>query len=131
MNILITLPKYFLDKIISGEKIYEMRKCVPNNFRLGEDGFFVVEKGTDQVKCWCRVDNVFPMRINEDTAHLWCDDLCVTSEFILNYAPKAKYVWLWEIGKVVLLKNLCRDSLQVERNPLLFAYCPRSYGEPF
>ena len=42
MNILITLPKYLLDKIISGDKIYEMRKCMPNNFRLVEDGFFIV-----------------------------------------------------------------------------------------
>ena len=131
MNILITLPKYLLDKIISGEKIYEMRKCMPNNFRLGEDGFFIVEQGTDQVKCWCRVDSAISVTMNKFLSHRFSDDLCVSSEFILNYAPDGNHVCLWEIGKVVELKNLCRDSLQVERNPLQFAYCPLSYGEPF
>jgi len=48
MNILITLPKNLLEKILSGEKKYEMRKCLPKNMKLGEDGFFVVEKGTDE-----------------------------------------------------------------------------------
>ena len=56
MNILITLPKDLLEKIISGEKKFEMRKCLPKNMRIGEDGFFVVEKGSDEVRCWCRVD---------------------------------------------------------------------------
>ena len=58
MNILITLPKNLLEKIISGEKEFEMRKCLPKHMKIGEDGFFVVEKGTDDVRCWCRVDDV-------------------------------------------------------------------------
>ena len=44
MNILITLPKDLLEKIISGEKEFEMRKCLPKHMKIGEDGFFVVEK---------------------------------------------------------------------------------------
>jgi hypothetical protein len=44
MNILITLPKNLLAKILSGEKRYEMRKSLPKNMKVGEDGFFVVEK---------------------------------------------------------------------------------------
>lgn len=58
MNILITLPKHLIDKILSGEKEFEMRKCLPKKMKIGEDGFFVVEKGTDNVRCWCRVDEV-------------------------------------------------------------------------
>lgn len=131
MNILITLPKYLLDKIISGEKIYEMLKCMPNNFNLGEDGFFVVEKGTDQVKCWCRVDSAITISINRLLSHRFSDDLCLSSEFILNYARECNHVCLLEIGKVVELVNVCRDSLHVDRNPLQFAYCPLSYGESF
>lgn len=131
MNILITLPKNLLDKILSGEKRYEMRKCMPNNLRLGEDGFFIVEKGTDKVKCWCRMDSAISMTMNEFLSQWWSDDLCVTPDFILNYAPEGKDVWLWEIGKVVELKNLCRDSLQLKKNPQQFAYCPLSYGESF
>ena len=56
MNILITLPKHLLEKITSGEKQFEMRKTLPRHMKIGKDGFFVVEKGTDEVRCWCRVD---------------------------------------------------------------------------
>lgn len=131
MNILITLPKNLIDKIISGDKKLEMRKCMPNNMILGEDGFFAVEKGTDKVKCWCRVDAAINTGITAKEAELFSDDLCVTPQFILDYASIGKDVWLWEIGKVVEFPNLCRDSLQVERNPQQFAYCPLSYGESF
>lgn len=58
MNILITLPKDLIAKIVSGEKRYEMRKCLPKHMKIKEDGFFVVEKGTDEVRCWCRIDDV-------------------------------------------------------------------------
>jgi hypothetical protein len=40
MNILITLPKNLLEKIISGEKEFEMRKCLPKHMKIGE-GFTV------------------------------------------------------------------------------------------
>lgn len=131
MNILITLPKHLLDKILSGEKKYEMRKCLPKNMKLGEDGFFVVEKGTDEVRCWCRVDSVIHTGMNAYVAERFSDDLCVTPQFILNYAPVGKDVWLWQIGKVVELQDLCRKSLVVDKNPQQFAYCPLSYGESY
>lgn len=131
MNILITLPKNLIEKIISGEKKFEMRKCLPKNMKLGEDGFFVVEKGTDKVRCWCRVGSVIKTGMNADLAELYSKDLCVTPRFILDYAPVGKNVWLWQIGKVKVLQDLCRDSLFVDKNPQQFAYCPLSYGESY
>ena len=65
MNILITLPKDLIEKIISGEKVYEMRKCLPKNMTIGVDGFFVVEKGTSDVRCWCRVDKAIDFAKNQ------------------------------------------------------------------
>lgn len=131
MNILITLPKHLLDKILSGEKKYEMRKSLPKKMKIGEDGFFVVEKGTDNVRCWCRVDSVIHTGMNAYVAERFSDELCVTPEFILNYAPVGKDVCLWQIGKVVELRDLCRDSLGIDKNPQQFAYCQLSYGESY
>ena len=130
MNILITLPKRLIEKIISGEKKFEIRKCLPKNMKLGEDGFFVVEKGTNEVRCWCRVDYIINTGMNIHIAEYYSTDLCVTPEYIVNYA-KSKYVWLWQIGKVVELQDLCRESLFVDKNPQQFAYCPLSYGESY
>lgn len=131
MNILITLPKDLLDKIILGEKKFEMRKCLPKNMKLGEDGFFVVEKGTDEVRCWCRVDGYKEGNMTKGLSRKFSKDLCVTPQFILNYAPVGTKVYLWEIGKVIAIECLKRDSLCVDKNPQQFAYCPLSYGESY
>ena len=133
MNILITLPKNLIEKIISGEKRYEMRKCLPKHMKIGEDGFFVVEKGTDIVRCWCRVDKIMTLNLvmTEKIAKGLSNDLCVSPQFILNYSRTGNDVRLWEIGKVNKLQDLCRDSLFVDKNPQQFAYCPLSYGESY
>lgn len=133
MNILITLPKNLINKIISGEKKFEMRKRIPKNMKLGEDGFFVVEKGTDEVKCWCRVDKVttLDLTITEKMAKGLSKDLCVSPKFIIDYASVSTKVYLLEISKVVITEDLCRNSLGVDKNPQQFAYCPLSYGESY
>lgn len=130
MNILITLPKNLLEKIITGEKKYEMRKFLPRQMKIGEDGFFVVEKGTDEVRCWCRVDNAKDTYIDHYSAGWFATRLCVSEEYIEKYAI-GKKVYMWEIGKVIAIECLKRDSLFVDRNPQSFAYCPLSYGESY
>lgn len=129
MNVLITLPKQLIDKIISGEKKYEMRKWFPKFMRLGEDGFFVVEKGTDKIRCWCRVEYCFKMYGCHCEGWLF-SRLCVSKEYIRKYS-KGKQVYLWRIGKVKVFESLKRDPLLIKRNPQQFAYCPLSYGESY
>ena len=116
---------------MSGEKQFEMRKCKPKMMKVGEDGFFVVEKGTDEVRCWCRVDEIREMIMTEAIAVCYSKCLCVTPQFILNYAPIGTKVYMWGIGKMIKLQDLCRDSLCVDNNPQQFAYCPLSYGESY
>ena len=130
MNIIITLPTHLLTKIISGEKVYEMRKCIPNLMRIGEDGFFVVEKGTDDVRCWCRVDEVLNTYIDHNEAERFASRLCVSADYIEKYAND-KMIYLWKIGKVIAFDSLKRESLYVDRNPQQFAYCPLSYGQSY
>lgn len=131
MNVLITLPQDLIKSIISGDKTFEMRKCKPKMMKVGEDGFFVVEKGTDEVRCWCRVDQAREVVMTEQLAIEYSRFLCVTPEFVINYAPAGTKVYLWGIGKVKKLQDLCRDSLIVGKNPQSFAYCPLSYGESY
>lgn len=130
MNILITLPRHLIDKIMSGRKQFEMRKCLPKHMEIGEDGFFVVEKGTDKVRCWCRVDNAYETEIKWCNLPLLSLQLCVTEEYIRKYA-NGKKVYLWKIGRVIVLESLKRESLIVDKNPQQFAYTPLSYGESY
>lgn len=130
MNILITLPKNLLEDIISGKKKFEMRKCLPKHMKIGEDGFFVVEKGTNDVRCWCRVDAVLETYVDYYSAGWFATRLCVPYEYVGRYA-NGKKVYIWKIGKVITIECLNRNSLFVDRNPQQFAYCPLSYGESY
>ena len=131
MNILITLSKELINEILSGNKKFEMRKCIPKNLKIGEDGFFVVEKGTDLIRCWCRVDSIIEVRMTEEKAIYYMGSLGVTQQFILEYAPSGTRVYLWEIGKTKKFYSLHRSVLIIDRNPQQFAYAPLSYGESF
>ena len=130
MNVLITLPKNLIDCIIEGEKIFEMRKSLPKLMRLGEDGFFAVEKGTSNVRCWCRIDTVYRTYIYDYSMSWLVSRLCVDKNYIERYAA-GKKVYLWKIAKVIELSDLDRSSLFVDRNPQQYAYCPLSYGESY
>lgn len=130
MNVMITLPRDLIEKIIFGEKEFEMRKSVPKNMIIGQDGFFVVEKGTKEVRCWCRVDAVMETYIDHYSAGWFASRLCVPEEYIEKYA-NSKKIYLWKIGKVIEFECLCRESLMVDKNPQQFAYCPLSYGESY
>lgn len=129
MNILITLPKHLIDRIISSDKLYEMRKTLPKLMRIGEDGFFAVEKRSNKVRCWCRIDCIYGTFIDTNNASWFAERLCVNKEYIDRYAA-GKRIYLWKIGKVIELSDLNRDSLYVDKNPQQFAYCPLSYGQP-
>lgn len=107
-----------------------MRKVCPRLMKIGEDGFFAVEKGTSNVRCWCRVDDVRETYMNYYTAMLYVSRLCVSEGYISRYAGSQK-VYLWKIGKVIELSDLDRGSLFVDKNPQQFAYCPLSYGESY
>lgn len=130
MNILITLPKNLIEKIISGEKKFEMRKCLPKNMVIRKDGFFVVEKGTNDVRCWCRVDGYIYTFMHYFNSKCYSRLLKVPEGYIQKYA-NGKKVYLWKIGKVIEFECLCRDSLFVDRNPQQFAYTPFSHGESY
>ena len=129
MNILVTLPRELITKIITREKRYEMRKSFPERMDVCAEGFFVVEKGTDEIKCWCRVDEVLYTYIDDYTISKLPSMVCVPEEYIRQYG-RGKMVYLWRIGKVITFENLKRSSLKIYRNPQQFVYCPGSYGEP-
>lgn len=119
MNVVITLPRDLIDKIINGRKWYEMRKSFPYRFRDG-DGVFVIEKGTDIVRCFFRVIDFIP--IDPDFAFLHAERLGVSAEYVKNYVKNAKRVYLWRIGHVTALSNWKRSKLGIDNNPQSFAY---------
>lgn len=130
MNVVITLPKNLISSILQGEKKFEMRKNFPMSLTVGSDGFFVVEKGTNSVHCWCRVKRIHAIKLTPELAYNLAPSLCVSPEYILKYQSIGLYVYLWEIDMVVHLPNTSICSLGVSKNPQNFAYCYNSCGIP-
>lgn len=130
MNVVITLPKDLITAIMEGRKKIEARKVFPKHLRLGEDGFFCVEKGTKNVLCWCRVD-IF-LELKEPCDSFWGKYgiyLAISREWFESYMNGGS-VKLWGIGQVKKFeKPLSLDKdLFVDRAPQSFAYTPLSHG---
>ena len=133
MNIVITLPKPLVIAIIEGTKTFEMRKCLPKHMKVGEDGFFVVEKGTKRIHCWCRVDEIQTVSGFFSLTKDICKKLAVSQQYVDNYRSGARFIYLWRIGKVIRFENgaVALNDLLVDRAPQSFAYCPLSFGESY
>lgn len=124
MNVVITLPRVLIDKILSGEKKLEMRKGMPFRF-LGTDGFFVIEKGTDNIRCFCVVDDYLsphPMG-----CEVWAAALGVSKDYVRNYCKNAKRIWLWKIGNVYRIVNQKRSDIGLKNNPKSYVYTMWDY----
>lgn len=133
MNVLITLPKNLIDTIISGEKTFEMRAVKPHLMKCSEDGFFCVEKGTDNVLCWCQCDYTLKLDVDEVRPDYWSERLAIDEGFVVQYCSNKRSVYMWHIAEVVEFEGggIKRDELYVDRNPQQFAYCPLSFGRSY
>jgi len=133
MNVLITLPKNLINAIISGEKTFEMRAVKPHLMKCSEDGFFCVEKGSDNVQCWCQCDYTLKLDADEVRPDYWSEYLAVDAGHVVQYCSNKRSVYMWHIAEVVRFDNggIKRDELYVDHNPQSFAYCPLSFGRSY
>ena len=133
MNVAITLPKRLSQAIISGAKTIEVRKSYPKNCHAGIDGFFVIEKGTDDVVCWCRVSRFKTIyTFNKQLQGWWYDtignDICISREEFHAYCGDVDVLYLWYIDKTkVFSPALHKSDLFIDKNPQSFNYTPLSY----
>ena len=132
MNIVITLPNYLIEAIREGRKQYELRLCAPIQFNQSCDGFFVVEKGSSNVVCWCRVDDIFSTCDENWICEEFADTLAVPEDWIRKYL-KGRPAFLWHIKEAHFFEKplSLQNDLYVDRNPQSFAYCPFSHGRSY
>lgn len=134
MNIAITLPRYLIQRIISGEKTLEMRKSRPkaNLFQVKEDGFFICEKGLNAVVCWCRIDEFIEIYPSPWTYLQYGKQIAISEQHFINYNSYSRKVFLWKIGKVIVYeKPLSNEDILIDRNPQSFVYTPLSHSESY
>lgn len=123
MDIAITLPKNLWEKVVSGEKAYELRRDFPRKLRIGADKVYVILKGTTKVVGYFKVMKAFQVRIHDAVMHSRL--IGVEPEWIaryLDYGNKSGYLWL--IGDVTVFSPHEKSivNLHLKSNPQSFCY---------
>lgn len=123
MDIAITLPKKLWEKIVSGEKVCELRKECPRRFTMGSNVVYVILKGTKDVVGYFTILSMSPVRINDAVRckNLICADAGWIAKY-LDYGNQKGYLWI--VGDVNVFfphsKNIV--DLHLKSNPQSFCY---------
>lgn len=129
MNVVLTLPKHLIANLISGNKRIEMRKSFPIHFNIGIDGFFACEKGTTEIKCWCRIDRIEKVQDISRVPSEMQTSICVSEDYIKRYAQNKK-IYFWHIGKCIEFTTPLdlHRNFNLKRAPQSYAYAPSKYN---
>lgn len=125
MDIAITLPMSLWKKIVSGEKIIELRKNFPIDFNVNVDKVYVCLKGSEFIVGYFMVSSF--QRCTSDhvcTSHELTLKIAVPIKWIYNYVTKKSWVYLWYIGGVFVFKGngVHRSLFLIDKNPQSFIY---------
>lgn len=123
MDIAITLPKELWEKVVSGEKAYELRRNFPSNFTIGADKVYVIQKGTAKVVGYFKVMAAHKVQIHDAVMH--SRQIGVEPEWIARYLDYGnKSGRLWNIGDATVFSphELSLVDLHLKSNPQSFCY---------
>ena len=124
MDILITLPKNLIEKILSGEKTVEVITRRPIQFDLFNDIVYVVQKGTRRVVMNFSIEKFDDV----DMAGLLFlyneGKVGVDLNWLTKYAANKKTFSIWYIGCVTSLDciDLTLDKMPVKAAPQSYTY---------
>ena len=124
MNIVITLPRILINKIISGEKSVEVRSKVPTNFNLKTDVVYVAEKGTSNIPLMFSIKEFISFKDKTEAINYINKDAAVSIQFLENYTKDKNTICIWVLGRVCLLPKSRHMAtwLGIKKNPQSFIY---------
>lgn len=129
MNIVITLPRPLIDKIVSGEKTVEIRKSKPKNFNPEHDHVSVIEKGTKLAIAWFKI-SWFEFGSASLVYFLYGENIGVPKKWLRDYVmnDSSKGVWVWHISESGINSYpVCLTEFGLKCSPQSYAYdkiCP-------
>lgn len=123
-DIIITLPRNLIVKILLGKKTCECRKSLPP-IEYMQTRIWFVEKGTNYVRGYFTVRNITEHHDYKRMWEIYAKSICVKEDWFNNYAKTAKNgLYLWHIHKVYMCENDIRlkEYFGIEKNPQNYAF---------
>ena len=123
-DIIITLPRKIIVKILLGKKSCECRKTVPP-IVYEQTRIWFVEKGTHYVRGNFTVRNITEHHDYKQMWDIYAKSICVKEDWFDNYAKTAKNgLYLWHIHKVYMCENNVglKEYFGIEKNPQNYAF---------
>lgn len=124
MDIVITLPKNLIEKILSGEKTVEVRTHRPKLFNLYRDIVYVVQKGTRRIVMNFTIEEFLDVD-RDGLISLYNEGIVgVNYDWLMQYAANKKTFSIWCIGCMTSLDSidLTLDKMSVKAAPQSYAY---------
>lgn len=123
-HVIITLPQNLWEAILTGKKLFEIRKAIPRIAPFS-GCVYVCLKGS------VLVVGFFTLRAiigSDDEKYIWelCSgNIAVTKGWFMKYAQnKSKYIFAWEIDAVYKFMKPCdrETEFNIKGNPQSFVY---------
>ena len=123
-HVIITLPQNLWEAILSGKKLFEIRKVIPRIAPFS-GRVYVCLKGSDTVVGFFTLSAIVG---SDDAKYIWeicAGNIAVTKEWFMKYAAnKTKYIFAWEIDSVDKFMVPCNRFTEfgIKGNPQSFVY---------
>ena len=105
MNIVITLPRPLIDKILTGEKKLEVRKSAPLYFNKYSDCVYVCEKGKSKIVAILKIARFRCLKFGLVNIGYAQKHAAVPLEWLFRYLKGHDIFWTWEINEYMQLET--------------------------
>lgn len=123
-NIVITLPRHLMDAILSGKKLYEVRKRAPKDIIPGRTKVYMVEKGTYLVHGYFVLGGFLTIVDAGAAWYHYGPKLAISKEWFIDYAAGADELKFWIVQDVRRFSDpyFIDVDFRISRNPQCYVY---------
>lgn len=123
-NIVITLPRHLIEAILSGKKLYEVRKRAPRDIIPGRTKVYMVEKGTCLVHGYFVLGGVLSIVDAGAAWNQYGSKLAISKEWFIDYAAGSDVLKFWIVQDVhhFIIPYSLDVDFRISRNPQSYVY---------
>lgn len=123
-NLVITLPQHLIVAILTGKKLYEVRKRAPKDIIPGRTKVYMVQKGTKLVRGCFMLGGVLSIVDAGAAWNQYGSKLAISKEWFIDYAAGSDVLKFWIVQDVhhFIIPYSLDVDFRISRNPQSYVY---------